>query len=258
MPVTRAMVLGVLSLILWALIIVVTIKYVLILLRADNNGEGGTLSLTALAFARARTAHDAGVDARRRSAPRCSIGDSLITPAISVLSAVEGLKLARRPSSTTSCRSPSSSWSACSPCNAAAPRRVAALFGPIMLVWFSRSRGRGAAAYQRRSRRVHGHQSAATRSISSADTRHDRAGDARRGLSGRDRRRSAVRRSRAFRPQADPDRMALRGLAGAADQLFRAGRPGARQSGGASTTRSTAWCRNWCCCRWWCWRRRRP
>jgi len=48
-PVTRASVLGVLSLILWALIVVVTVKYVLILLRADNNGEGGTLSLTALA-----------------------------------------------------------------------------------------------------------------------------------------------------------------------------------------------------------------
>src|SRR5262245_39394260 len=48
-PVTREVVLGVLSMILWALIIVVTLKYVLLLLRADNNGEGGTLSLTALA-----------------------------------------------------------------------------------------------------------------------------------------------------------------------------------------------------------------
>src|SRR5882757_6565752 len=48
-PVTRDLVLGVLSLILWALVIVVTLKYVLILLRSDNNGEGGTLSLTALA-----------------------------------------------------------------------------------------------------------------------------------------------------------------------------------------------------------------
>src|SRR5262249_47971280 len=47
--VTRGVVLGVLSLIVWALIITVTLKYVLILLRADNNGEGGTLSLTALA-----------------------------------------------------------------------------------------------------------------------------------------------------------------------------------------------------------------
>src|SRR3954465_8380156 len=47
-PVTRAIVLGVLSLILWALFTVVTAKYVLLLLRADNNGEGGTLSLMAL------------------------------------------------------------------------------------------------------------------------------------------------------------------------------------------------------------------
>ena len=49
-PVTREIVLGVLSMILWALILVVTVKYVLILLRADNNGEGGTLALMALAF----------------------------------------------------------------------------------------------------------------------------------------------------------------------------------------------------------------
>ena len=52
-PVTRAIVLGVLSLILWALFTVVTAKYVLLLLRADNNGEGGTLSLMALGAARA-------------------------------------------------------------------------------------------------------------------------------------------------------------------------------------------------------------
>src|SRR5262245_48360677 len=44
-PVTRDTVLGVLSLVLWALIVVVTVKYVLVLLRSDNNGEGGTLSL---------------------------------------------------------------------------------------------------------------------------------------------------------------------------------------------------------------------
>ena len=55
-PMTRDIVLGVLSLILWSLIIVVTLKYVLILLRADNNGEGGTLSLTALACAHSAAA----------------------------------------------------------------------------------------------------------------------------------------------------------------------------------------------------------
>ena len=64
--------LGVLSLILWALFTVVTAKYVLLLLRADNNGEGGTLSLMALGQ-RALGRRSLGADgARRASAPRCS------------------------------------------------------------------------------------------------------------------------------------------------------------------------------------------
>ncbi len=90
---TRIEVLGVLSLIVWALTVIVTIKYVIFVLRADNGGEGGTLSLMALA---------------RRAYPRASgailtigvcgaalfFGDAIITPAISVLSAVEGLTVA--------------------------------------------------------------------------------------------------------------------------------------------------------------------
>ena len=91
-PVTRETVLGVLSLILWALIIVVTIKYVLILLRADNNGEGGTLSLTALAT-RALGRRTPLVFLLGVIGASMFLGDSVITPAISVLSAVEGLKL---------------------------------------------------------------------------------------------------------------------------------------------------------------------
>lgn len=88
----RAAVLGVLSLITWALILIVTLKYVLLILRADNNGEGGTFALMAL-----------GQKAAKRSAPLLFVlglagasffyGDAVITPAISVLSAVEGLKL---------------------------------------------------------------------------------------------------------------------------------------------------------------------
>src|SRR5712691_6860767 len=92
-PVTREIVLGVLSMILWALIIVVTLKYVLILLRADNNGEGGTLSLTALAT-RALGRRTALVFLLGVIGASMFLGDSVITPAISVLSAVEGLKLA--------------------------------------------------------------------------------------------------------------------------------------------------------------------
>src|SRR5205807_8468624 len=92
-PITRDVVLGVLSLILWALIVVVTIKYVLILLRADNNGEGGTLSLTALAFRAIGRRTPLVLMLGIVGAAMC-LGDSVITPAISVLSAVEGLKLA--------------------------------------------------------------------------------------------------------------------------------------------------------------------
>jgi len=87
-PVRRDIVLGVLSLILWALIVVVAIKYVLILLRADNNGEGGTLSLTALA-SRALGRRTAVVFLLGVVGASMFLGDAVITPAISVLSAVE-------------------------------------------------------------------------------------------------------------------------------------------------------------------------
>jgi len=89
---TRDMVLGVVSLILWTLIVIVTIKYVLIVLRADNNGEGGTLSLIALAQ---RALHERGgfVVLIGMVGAALFYGDAIITPAISVLSAVEGLKL---------------------------------------------------------------------------------------------------------------------------------------------------------------------
>jgi KUP system potassium uptake protein len=86
-------VLGVLSLMTWTLVLVVTLKYVLVLLNADNKGEGGTFALMAL-----------GQSVASRSAPLLLVlgvagaaffyGDAVITPAISVLSAVEGLKLA--------------------------------------------------------------------------------------------------------------------------------------------------------------------
>ena len=90
---SRIIVLGVLSLILWALFIVVTAKYVLLLLRADNNGEGGTLSLMALGQ-RALGRRSWLLLALGVVGASMFIGDSMITPAISVLSAVEGLKLA--------------------------------------------------------------------------------------------------------------------------------------------------------------------
>ncbi|SDA86523.1 potassium transporter Kup, partial [Mesorhizobium qingshengii] len=89
---TRGDVLGVLSLIVWALTIIVTIKYVAFVLRADNKGEGGTLSLMSLA----RSAYPKGarlILAIGLCGAALFFGDAIITPAISVLSAVEGLEV---------------------------------------------------------------------------------------------------------------------------------------------------------------------
>ncbi len=89
---TRDEVLGVVSLLVWALIFIVTIKYVFFLMRADNKGEGGTLSLLALAEGSLgrRTLF---VFVLGAAGAALFYGDAIITPAISVLSAVEGLKL---------------------------------------------------------------------------------------------------------------------------------------------------------------------
>src|SRR2546427_8035454 len=88
----RDIVLGVMSLILWALIIVVTLKYVLVLLRADNKGEGGTLALMALAQRALGRSGGAVVLCGIISAG-LFYGDAMLTPALSVLSAIEGLKV---------------------------------------------------------------------------------------------------------------------------------------------------------------------
>ncbi len=89
----RVVVLGVLSLILWTLTLIVSIKYVLILLRADNHGEGGTLSLMALAQ-RGITKPSRWIMFLGIIGAALFYGDATITPAISVLSAVEGLTIA--------------------------------------------------------------------------------------------------------------------------------------------------------------------
>src|SRR5947208_11750415 len=89
---TPQMVFGVMSLILWALIVVVTLKYVLLIMRADNNGEGGMLTLMAL-LQRVMGRNVFFVALLGMAGAALFYGDAIITPAISVLSAVEGLKL---------------------------------------------------------------------------------------------------------------------------------------------------------------------
>jgi KUP system potassium uptake protein len=134
-PVTRDVVLGVLSLILWSLIVVVAIKYVLLLLRADNNGEGGTLSLTALAT-RALGRRTALVFLLGVVGASMFLGDSVITPAISVLSAVEGLKLVTPALDHYVGPLTIVILMGLFAAQSRGTARVASLFGPVMLVWF--------------------------------------------------------------------------------------------------------------------------
>jgi KUP system potassium uptake protein len=97
LPIDRLHVFGVLSLIFWSMMIVVTLKYVTILMRADNKGEGGSLALLAL-ISRKTEAARWGMAMVLLGVFACALfyGDSMITPAVSVLSAVEGLLVVER------------------------------------------------------------------------------------------------------------------------------------------------------------------
>jgi KUP system potassium uptake protein len=134
--VSRIIVLGVLSLILWSLFIVVTAKYVLLLLRADNNGEGGTLSLMALGQ-RALGRRSWLLLALGVVGASMFIGDSMITPAISVLSAVEGLKLVTPALGPYVVPLTIFILVVLFSVQSSGTARVASLFGPVMVVWFA-------------------------------------------------------------------------------------------------------------------------
>src|SRR5712671_3974410 len=228
-PVTRVIVLGVLSLILWALFIVVTAKYVLLLLRADNNGEGGTLSLMAL-----------GQQALgRRSWPLLAlgvigasmfIGDSMITPAISVLSAVEGLKLAAPALEHYVVPLTVFILVVLFSVQRGGTARVASAFGPVMIVWFATLAVMGLVHisddpsvlaainpwYGIHFLLTHGTIGMVT--LGAVFRRH--------------RRRGALCGFGSLRTQADPGRVALFRVAFAFDQLLRPGRAGAFRSCG--------------------------
>ncbi len=134
----RAAVLGVMSLILWALFIIVTLKYVVILLRADNNGEGGTLTLMALASrAVGRISKAAGVVALLGIVSAALFyGDAVITPALSVLSAVEGIDVVTPAFHEYVVPLTVAILLVLFAVQSRGTAKVAALFGPIMLIWF--------------------------------------------------------------------------------------------------------------------------
>lgn len=139
LPVTEANILGILSLIFWALVFVISIKYLMFVMNADNNGEGGVMALVALAFPKLAT--------RSRTSSSLLIlglfgaallfGDGMITPAISVLSAVEGLTVAAPAFGTLVVPITIAILILLFIPQRYGTARVGGTFGPIILSWFA-------------------------------------------------------------------------------------------------------------------------
>ena len=136
---TQANVLGLLSLIVWALIIVISIKYLLFVMRADNGGEGGMIALTALVTPASPTARR-----RRRVLVLVGLfgasllyGDGMITPAISVLSAVEGLQVVTPVFAPYVVPITILILIGLFTVQRRGTAKIGAVFGPVMLLWFA-------------------------------------------------------------------------------------------------------------------------
>jgi KUP system potassium uptake protein len=134
----HAAVLGSLSMIFWALVLVVTVKYVLIIMRADNDGEGGTLALAALAH------RSAGLSRRVKGLIGIGaivglalfFGDGMLTPAITVLSAVEGLKVEAPHFAPLVLPLALAILVSLFVLQSRGTHHIGRLFGPVMLLWF--------------------------------------------------------------------------------------------------------------------------
>jgi KUP system potassium uptake protein len=131
-------ILGVLSLIFWALVLIVTVKYVMVVMRADNRGEGGILALMALAQRAVRNARTRHILQLIGIGGACLFfGDGVITPAISVLSAVEGLEVSAPDLKEFVLPICAVVIIALFAVQWHGTGRVGRIFGPIMAVWFA-------------------------------------------------------------------------------------------------------------------------
>jgi KUP system potassium uptake protein len=129
-------VLGVLSLLFWALILVVAIKYVLFVMRADNQGEGGTMALLSLALPVAGKLKRA-VLVTGLAGASLFFGDAMITPAISVLSAVEGVNIATPLFQPYVVPLAVAILVTLFAIQSYGSGRVGRFFGPLMILWFA-------------------------------------------------------------------------------------------------------------------------
>lgn len=137
--VSPANILGILSMVFWSLLFVVTLKYVLFVLRADNKGEGGTFSL--LAMLRSRLKHDkkrwAILTILAATGASLLYGDGVITPAISVLSAIEGLNMATDAAAPYVVPLTCLILAALFFVQRHGTAVIGKFFGPVMVVWFA-------------------------------------------------------------------------------------------------------------------------
>ena len=138
---------GVVSLIFWAMMLVVTVKYLLFVMRADNHGEGGILALLALLPAKVRTA-TGGLKflllITILAGTALLLGDGALTPAISVLSATEGLAVVNPELARYAVPVTVVILIALFAVQSRGTHRIGRLFGPVMLVWFITIGGLGA------------------------------------------------------------------------------------------------------------------
>ncbi|RXK82262.1 potassium transporter Kup [Chlorobaculum sp. 24CR] len=137
-PVTTPNVLGVLSLLVWSLLLIVTLKYLTFIMKADNEGEGGILALTALIISHSKKDKSerwflVGIGLFGASV---LCGEAMITPAISVLSAVEGLQVIAPAFSDLVIPVTVAILAALFLFQHHGTARLGALFGPIILTWF--------------------------------------------------------------------------------------------------------------------------
>jgi KUP system potassium uptake protein len=136
---TQGDVYGVISMMFWSVTLIVSVKYIGVLMRADNDGEGGVMALTALArrLYASRTARTTPLVVLGVLGVSLFYGDSLITPAISVLSAVEGVRVAAPTLGHVVVPVAAAILTALFAVQRFGTGRVGALFGPITLLWFA-------------------------------------------------------------------------------------------------------------------------
>jgi len=132
---SQATVLGILSLVFWAVVLVVALKYVVFVMRADNQGEGGTMALISLALPAAGRLR-AVLLAIGLGGASLFFGDAMITPAISVLSAIEGLQIATPVFRPYVVPLAAAVLVVLFAIQSRGSGRVGRLFGPVMAAWF--------------------------------------------------------------------------------------------------------------------------